>query len=249
MPRELLPNAHFWSFKYPKDCVIRQLQHLVVNFDCRVREFQLSCCPECWLFVLLAVFAAFQREMLQKAVWVDASVTGDVGKDQCSSRHTYFEPRNDFSVETTPVGCQSWAAWGHGGLRSVSIRCLEHCCSCFATRVVLRKGVPPSAYEWGLPANTNSSCEHVISSSMAPKGESQRPKFNFHAYLSSPSNFMQTGSCRQHRRQLFCLDNCSKSTPNYREPPFSESRILVTFQLTKLYLPSAPPSGFQPWFL
>lgn len=40
---------------------------------------------------------------------------------------------------------------------------------------------------------------------------------------------MQTLFCRQHRRQLFCLDNCSKSTPNYRELLFSESTFWLIF--------------------
>lgn len=41
---------------------------------------------------------------------------------------------------------------------------------------------------------------------------------------------MQTQFCRQHRRQLFCLDNCYKSTPNYRELPFSESTFWLIFR-------------------
>lgn len=41
---------------------------------------------------------------------------------------------------------------------------------------------------------------------------------------------MQTQFCRQHRRQLFCLDNCSKSTPNYRELPFSEKTFWLIFR-------------------
>lgn len=67
---------------------------------------------------------------------------------------------------------------------SVGIRCVACCHPCFATPMSLKRESLPLPMNEAFSANTSSSCEHAVSSSVAPKRVVPEPKFNFHAYLS-----------------------------------------------------------------
>lgn len=97
----------------------------------------------------------------------------------CHWTHT-LEPYNDLSVKTAPVGYMAklgatgLGVYKHQILLAVVLALPQSWCS--------ERSPHTLPVNEASPANTSSSCEHVISSSMA---RVPSPKFNFHAYLSS----------------------------------------------------------------
>lgn len=143
---------------------------------------QLSYYPECWLFSWLCLLPSqrkgYRKQSGQMREWWGVWKRTCAWADTYTLSHTQWKQL--YLVATSEqCGAMELEVYKHEMLRMLPFL--------LCTRALLKKGDPPSAHEKGLPANTNSSCEHVISSSMAPKGQTQRPKFNFHAYLSSPS--------------------------------------------------------------